>query len=99
MNVNVGVVSVVAPVGPPVMFVGGPTVSTEKLRSSRSPGLPAPSKPCTRKTCGPSASGADVNGLVHGPKLPSMSQLNVTASADVNVNVGVVSDVGPLGRR
>ena len=66
MNVNVGVLSLVAPAGPPVIVVSGAAVSivNERLAGVGST-LPAASIACTSNVCAPSVSAAVVNGELH----------------------------------
>ena len=64
VNVNVGVGSLVAPLGPPVIATVGATVSTVKARLAL-PWLPAVSVTVTVKVWAPSPSAPVANGEVH----------------------------------
>ena len=100
VNENVGVLSVVVPVGPAVIVVSGGVVSTvnDRLAGVGSV-LPAASVARTSNVCAPSASTAVVNGVLHEPQAPpSTRHANVEpVSVAVNENVGVLSVVVPVG--
>ena len=99
---NVGVESPVfePAAGPEAIVVSGAAVSTlnELVAGVLSP-LPSPSMARTVNLCGPSASEAggvcDAPGPLHGANAePSILHLNVApVSGELNVNVGVVSEV------
>ncbi len=106
MNANVGVLSLVVPVGPDVIVVsgavvsGGGAVSTVKTRVAGDASvLPATSVARTDTECAPSPSAEVVHGLVqltHDPESTRHSNTEL-ASLDVNANVGVLSFVVPVG--
>jgi hypothetical protein len=97
---NVGVESLVGPLGPEVNDVSGASVSTVKLRVA---GLwsvfPAASVARTSKVWAPSASTAVVTGETQPAKAaPSTEHSKVEPdSLDENAKVGVESGVSPVG--
>ena len=100
VNENVGVESVVVPVGPDVMVVSGAVVSTVKARlAGEASTLPAASIARTSNVCGPSLSADVVNGVVQAAKVPASTRHWKVESAwlEVKENVGVLSFVGPDG--
>src|SRR6185437_6971933 len=98
VNVKVGVLSLVKPVGPPVIVTVGATVSSENARLAV-PTLPAASIARTSNSWAPSPSAAGVNDALHATQpVPSIAHCTcVGFPAVVNVKVGVASLVGPLG--
>ncbi len=97
---NVGVLSLVVPVGPAVIVVSGGVVSTLNARlAGVGSVLPAVSVARTSNVCAPSASAAVVNGVVQAANAPASTRhWNVDpASVAVKENVGVLSLVVPVG--
>ena len=93
-KLNVGVGSLVAPLGPPVIVVLGGVVSTVKEREAGVGSVcPARSIACTANECWPSGSEFSVSGEVHpanGP--PSTEHRKVEfGSLELNSKVGVLS--------
>ena len=105
MNVNDGAVPFVVPVGPPVIVVSGAAVSTVNDRDAGvASTLPAASVARTRNVYAPSASEPRMRGDVHGPNVPtaapgpSRRHSNVEPASElVNVNVAVLTLIGPVG--
>ena len=103
VNENVGVESLVVPVGPAVMVVSGGVVSEVSTVNARLAGvasvLPAASVARTSKVCAPRLNAPVVNGDVHGANAAASTRhSNVEpASVAVNEKLGVVSLVTPLG--
>src|SRR5215216_4159806 len=97
---NVGVLSVVAPLGPPVIVVFGGVASTanERLAAVAS-AFPAGSIARTWNECGPSPSEAVVLGEEQfANAAPSTRHWNVDpGSFDLNPKLGVLSVVRPSG--
>src|SRR6476660_4274631 len=86
VNVKVGVLTLVRPLGPPVITTVGAVASTVKPRVA-SAVLPAASIACTSNACAPSASAAGVNDPAQGAKAPvSMRHCTVVGEPAV-VNV------------
>ena len=99
---KVGVLSLVVPVGPPVIVVFGGAVSTVKSREAGVGSvLPAVSVARTSKVWAPSVSAAVVCGEVQVAKAPpSMRHSKVEpVSVESNENVGVRHSWCPSGRR
>src|SRR3954447_3333465 len=100
LNPNVGVLSVIAPVGPPVIVVFGGVASTtnERLAAVAS-ALPAGSIARPWNEWGPSPSGAVVLGAEQfANAAPSTLHWKVEpGSFELNPNVGVLSVVRPNG--
>ena len=106
VNANVGVVSLVVPVGPEEIVVSGAVVSgggavstvNERVAGDASV-LPATSVARTDTECAPSPSAAVVHGLVQSAHDPESTRHSKTEllSVDVKANVGVVSLVVPVG--
>jgi len=100
VNVKLGVVTLVAPVGPPVIVTVGATVSVVHVNVAAAPWLPNGSVARTRNVWAPSLTAGPVNGDVHAANVttPSIWHSNVAvASVDENANVGVLSLVGSVG--
>ncbi len=87
--------------GPPPSVVSGATVSTVNVRvAGVGSTLPSRSIARTANVCGPSGScPAERSGDVHGANAPASSlHSNVEPGfVELNVNIGVVSFVGPSG--
>ena len=99
-NPNVGVGSLVRPVGPESKVVSGRCVSTSKLRvAGLGSAVPPPSTARTSKVCPPSDSCAVVWGVEHEAKAAVSTRHSKLepASLDSNSNAGVASPVVPLG--
>ncbi len=99
-NENVGVLSFVNPVGPPVIVVSGALLSSVNvLLAGEASRFPTASTARTSNTCGPSLSGVVVWGELHGSKNPPSTRHSNLASGslDENENVGLLSAVTPLG--
>ena len=96
MKVNVGVVSLVGPLGPPVIVVFGAVVSTTKVCvAGEASTFPTVSTARTANVCEPWETAGSVRGEVQVANAAvSTRHWNVPASVEVNANVGVVSLVG-----
>jgi hypothetical protein len=105
-NANVGVLSVVVPVGPDVIVVSGAVVSgggaaltvKERVAGDASV-LPATSVARTETECDPSLSADVVHGLAQSAHEPESTRHSKTEldSLAVKANVGVLSVVVPVG--
>ena len=99
---NVALVEATVPPagGPPVIVVSGAVVSIVKARDAGvGSGAPAALSARTSNVCAPAASTAVVNGEVHvaNAALSTRHWKLAAPLTPVNVNVGVVSFVGPAG--
>ena len=97
MNSNVGLLSLVSPLGP-VSVTAGPCVSTVNERLAAAPVFPAPSVATTWKVCAPSASGSGASyGDTHAAMALSSEHSKLAPSSELNSKRGVVSFVSPPG--
>ena len=100
VNVNVGVLSLVNPVGPPVIVVSGTTESTVNVRlAGVGSMLPAVSMARSSKVCSPSVRTTSSTGETHAANgLSSNRHSNeATPTAASKEKIGVLSVVRPDG--
>ena len=99
VNVKMGVLTFVGPLGPDVIVTVGPVVTTLKVRESI-PMLPAASVTRTSNVCPPGASAVTgVNGEEQPANAPASKRhcVSIGEPPVTNVNVGRTWFVGPLG--
>src|SRR5918992_5132135 len=97
-NPNVGVESLVRPVGPESIVVCGAAVSTVNARLAAAPVLPAASVARTSNVCAPSDNAPVVCGEVQAAKAAASTRHWKLAPASLEKpNVGVESPVRPVG--